>query len=385
MKRENHLSTRNVKSWILVVCVLFLFCVGAGTKQKERLKLTKVYTHPYVPSENQWFQPKLDPTGRYLALVEEVKGEVEITDWQAQKKLSRRTFTEFPCSEKKHPEVGTEWRFVPDSKLAVFSRCDEIYVINFDRLEVVQKLTDSLEERATIADLSANGRYLALRLAAADSGPDSVVLFERDEGEWQRVTRWQLPEGTDQIRFRPDRDELVAAYLWRGECGVLIFHPGSPERVDRYAFPKVLSLPRAPGVKLCAPLQHFAFLTRSPDLVVDGISYTVAVQELLTGEVVQEVTLERKGPIRELHFSPDGELAVSETCDDPQDMAKEGRLTCRLFTIWDVRNGKILYESPNGLAAWTRWARPDFSPDGKYLVVLLHNRVEIFELAREQQ
>ena len=328
-----------------------------------------------------------------------------MVDWKAQTEVSRRTVEEFSCPGH-HPETEVDWLFVPETPWLLMVRCQQLYVLDVQTLKIVQKLTERSEGWPRIADVSLDGKYLAIVLGPPDDQQaESVILFGRNEQGWQRLAQWapfSRPNGGNRIgsvQFVPGKLELAVACSWYlSECSVIIYDLVALKPLERYNLP-THPFPKFPKSTFCIPLGG-PFLGRAPDLVIGATGHGafpgypdfsgpydlfLIHQKFPTGEIVKTIGLTASGPIRDLHISPDGELAVSETCDDPQDMGRFGQLTCRLFTVWDTRTGEIVHQSPNGLAGWARWAKPEFSPDGKYLVVLQHNRVEIFELVREQQ
>ncbi len=391
---------QQVRYALLLLGVLLVCNAHGKTEEKGNLNLTKVYAHRFESNRNELLQVRLDPSGRYLAVVGTHSGEVQIIDWRSEREVSRRKLAELPCAEIKHPEALADWRFVPQTPTALIVRCGSIYLLHIETLEVLQKLTDLSEGLPEIADLTPDGRYLAVVLRfRGENDPESLLLLGRNEKSWKRLAEWSpiarsVPvQSIDAARFVPGRPELAAAYSKGAlECGLILYDIEMLQERTRFSLPTVPHY-KVPNLRICFPLRNFAFARQRSNLLVsEGNSSAqqldvehagVEFRVFPTGKVVGAKVLKASGPIRSLIFSPDGELAVSATCDDPQDMAKIGRRTCPLFTLWNTWTGEVLYESAIGRAAWARWAHPSFSPDGRFLVILQFDKLEIYEIAGE--
>lgn len=361
-----------------VTCLLLLLCSVAEAKTK--LKLSKV-GEVRINSPWPWPEVATDPSGRYTLVADQATGEIQIIDWEEQAVVNRKHLSQFPCQKEesyKNPSIAPfvhlvrEVRFVPGTSWVALVWCDALYIVDFPKLEIIQKLTDETREEAFLEDVAPNGKYIVARIYPVERG---FRLFSYEGESWAQLVEWKPPwsEGIYRLRFTPGSDRLVA---YRSDpYGVDIYDIATARLVGQYPDPA----PEYQSLSIHGlyfdgeSVVELGHLTEEPSFLV---RYQFPGRK---GIRVIPLKTKESSRIWRWSISPDGMLLAAETCYNVDS------LLCRPFTIWDTETGEVLRRSRNGLNIWFRFALPNFSPDGKHLVILKNSTIEIYEIRRESE
>lgn len=297
----------------------------------------------------------IDSADNYVAVLDPKKGTVRLIYWEKHKRGEWKRLPSITCSSgTPHiPESYSFFHLVPGTDWLIFDYCDNLYVFDFRTNSLVQTLSGSKDGGLLPLDVSPDGHYFAI------AGPDNVRMYERSGHGFKKIERWT---GTGQsigpLKFTSDSRELVGAGPTKG---IFVYSVSTGKQIAHYrdGEPEIL---------------HVGASRMVTDESHSGQSIVV-VRSLTDGRVLRRLPYDQNqvGPAS---VSPDGNFLAASSCQDPEYSLH----SCSLFSIWDLRTGKLVYHS----LSWPHWFNwsgwPIFSADGKYLVLQRINSLDFYRI-----
>lgn len=379
---------------VAVTWLTFSVCLAENTGEKTSpaIGVEKIYEHKHGYKLNA-------ETNSYLAtavfdhegaLVYFAFGtHLQAIDSRSNQVAGRASLEAFPCEWEFFRRI---WRMasVPNHAALLAAYCDSLYLLHTPNLVLGKKAVDLSRMGGQSFIVSPDGRFLAVFAAPG------VVLMETTD--YEQVAKWPYPgeEGGDKVlpealAFSKDGALLATLYNVMGQ------RSGSRIEVHEVPSGEIVSawfIDRKEG-----SIEDLRFFPGRPDLLVTRVSLSfhptlLDFWDLNTGRRVHRAEHDHTDHWIGSHkfFAPDGTWVIGSRIDDPQDTP-----FLQEFIICDPWTGELLYASRK--RKWTFFDHlaftfgrsgfwgplavheiADVSSDGKYLLVIKHNRIELYQV-----
>jgi len=335
----------------LVVCLLVPILAPTTPAAGGNFRLTKIYG----VGVGVWgYMMDIDSADGYVAVLDPKKGAVRLIDWEKHKRGEWKRLPSITCSSgTRHiPESYSFFHLVPGTDWLIFDHCGNLYVFDFRTNSLVQTLSGSKGDLWAL-DVSPDGRYFAVVGAAG------VRMYERAAQGFKKMEQWTGPgQSIGPLKFTSDSRELVGAGPTKG---IFVYSASTGKQIAHYddGEPEVL---------------HMGTSRIVTDESRAGQS-SVVVRSLSDGHVLRRLPYDQNqvGPAS---VSPNGNFLAASSCPDPEYSLN----SCSLFSIWDLKTGKLVYQSLRWLH-WFNWSGwPIFSADGKYLILQRIDSIEFYRI-----
>jgi len=330
-----------------------------------------------------------------LYLAETAKPRVHVVNLDNGQLLATHEFSSLACpllssnngqkhAREEHGELVGAWEQVPGTAWAHMEYCGSRYLVDMDKLEIARIVVDGNVERGGVI-LSRSGNRVLVSTTRLDTGVSTTRLYAA--GTWDLLQEWDTRLG-GAAAVSPDGKRVILLQLRLGEsrkdtlrCAIEVRELPTLRLISAW------DSGSADGNSDACPLPltligEFGGTFLESALLPHprtGVNAGFRIRRTETGEIVQtiqdEITIATTPS-----FSPDGRFAVAGAWDDPQDNAWS-----QDFKIWDVRTGLVIYETQKYRSVWGKRTRgrevyPSFSSDGRYLLVVYDDHIEVYEL-----
>ena len=380
------------RKFLAIALMIGFFHVGFAA-EKSRFEIRKVFEYKSKHlSMEDWDSTfaLLGPRGDAIYVLQ--GSELEVVYWKEKETSPVVSYADLPC-EWNWPHLHG-WAFMPHRSEIVAGYCGALYLIDSTTLAVKKELLRGPPNSVSNYVISPDGNTVAVSTVTMGQGaPYYVYLIDTEK--YEVISRWPIEGGHwGHLAFSADgkllavNRDLVNTKERTRRTGIEVRRIPFGELHSEWWRDKrdgFLSAPR--------------FVPGHPDLVATDVKlsfspFIIDFWEIDTGRLVKRVPFELDGCPQ--LFSPDWTWAVGAHVDDPDDTDYTQE-----FIICDPMTGDVLYESPR--KKWSifqhlafvfgiHWAwvpravhrLADLSSDGKYLLVIKHNRLELYEIIQHQ-
>lgn len=341
------------------------------------LSLQRVYAYERPKSITGSSDALLDPEGRYLYLASVEKRAVHVTkiDWRNSRIEGEKTLRDSEC------EWAMVWAWVPRTQLIHLRACGAHYILDAETLDIKRRLEGRRWGDGFV--FSPTGQVVLISEYDEQLKSFQRALYELPS--WTQIAPWEAP-GQDEI-FSLDGRYVIAKLIRTDEarpvlikeCGVAFYEVPSGKLTSKW----LVHSGQNSHEGHCWDTDPL--IPNQPYFVVDELlGNGRVVVDLRTGKIVYSLEPPDVAVATKPHVSPDGRFVVVGGWDDPEDQEWS-----RDFVIWDLKTRQIVYQSPKYRSVWGRSTHgrqvfPRFSEDGKYLIVVREEAVELYAISTSQ-
>lgn len=356
------------------------------------LQLEKVYTYRNKLLSSRTivdFKARLDPSGKYLYVMQESEGRVWVVDWRNNKVIREADLSGLPCEwydpeqlKSRRDKPIFKWEFVPKTNWLFLHRCSMGLLIDSDTFQLVRTIINPSREKGRVF-FSPEGDFAAV--ARFQSQHEKWSLELRRVESWEHVAEWPsagppfgfTPDGKYVVELSNSREAIPPSAAGKGVCSMTFYEVPSGKAATRWEHSEA---------EQACPYWTWSLLTKGePYRLVawqTGPSYKRAIHvwDAWTGKLLRVVEAIPYSLGTLLSITPDGQYVVSGTWDDPQDNPVSAD-----FTIWNLDSGEIAYQTKPYRSKWGpstvgTEVYPSFSVDGRHLIAVTPKGIDIYEI-----
>jgi WD40 repeat protein len=369
----------------LIVCLAALVCFHALAVSSDDPVVRKIYIYRNDELFQQGriagnIEAKLDPSSKYLYLIDLEKARVLVIDWRKDTLIKTASLADLPCvwynpeAYKNYPEKPILlWQFLPHTNLLFVVHCETQLLLDARTFQVIRTVMNPLRERGSVVFSAAGDLALVTRIERQS---------ERRTVELRRVQTWEIvahwPSDIDTEAFTPDGKYIVELPEGGNGCTMNFYEVPSGKLSNQWT---------QDGENALCPGKPLLFLNKPPYrlALAQGVvgEYIISLWDTWTGKHVRRIRVAPYTLATRPSVSANGRYVVAGTWNDPQDNPISAG-----FTIWNVDSGEVVYRTPTYKSTWGpntvgEEVYPSFSQDGKYLVTVSPEGVRIYEIAAE--
>jgi len=347
----------------------------AERKSAARIGLDLVYQVTMPANWKGQLKALLDTDSKYLYIAASSEGKLRlrILNWGTDKVVREADYSQWNCGS----DNISVWDWVQGRPYIHLRYCRSEYLLDATSLAVVRRIGD-VHRSGEGAVFSATGDVVLVSTFDVAEGKLKRALHR--VADWSKIGNWDHP-GVGPA-FTLDGRYIVVEDVrsgpWKGptstvnrvlECGLSVYEVATGNRLAHW-----MTSPDEGqclgGSLVFVPHTRYHIIDQAP-------GHSFSVRELFTGEVLFDLPSELR-PSTAPSISPDGQLVVAGAWDDPEDSTWS-----RDFIIWDLRTREVVYQTPRYRSVWGRNTTgrevfPQFSFDGKYVIVAKEKAVEIW-------